>query len=258
MHLIDTHTHLYLEQFDQDREEVIQRAMDEGVTTMLLPNIDSGSINQMLDLRTGYPFQCLPMMGLHPTSVDQGYEAQLSIVEQELEKGKYVGVGEIGMDLYWDKTWLEQQRDAFRRQLRLARTYKLPVSIHTRDAFEEILAIVREELTDDLKGVFHCFTGTVEQANQVMETGFRMGIGGVLTFKNSGLDKTVASIPLEFLVLETDAPFLAPVPYRGKRNESSYLRLIAEKLANVKGISPEEVAKTTTQTASELFQLKEM
>ena len=180
----------------------------------------------------------------------------LKKLKQEIKTGKYIAVGEIGIDLYWDKTFEEQQKDAFRRQLKLAKKHKLPVSIHTRDAFEQIYTIVKEELTEDLKGVFHCFTGTAEEAKLIMETGFKMGIGGVLTFKNSKLQEVIKTVPMEYLVLETDAPFLTPTPFRGKRNESAYIPLIAQKLAEIKGISLEEVAEKTTENAFSVFQIK--
>ena len=255
MQLVDTHTHLYLEQFMEDREAVMHRAVASGVEMMLLPNIDSDSLQDMQNLQRNFPKHCMPMMGLHPTSVKEDFEEQLLLVEEELRANDYVAVGEIGMDLYWDKSFLEQQRVAFRQQLRLAKAYRLPVSIHTRDAFDEIHAIVKAELADGLTGVFHCFTGTPDEAKKIMQLGFRLGIGGVLTFKNAGLVETLADVPLEYIVLETDAPFLAPVPYRGKRNESSYLRIIAEKLAEIKNVSLEQVAETTSRTAAEIYNL---
>ncbi|HEY9113584.1 MAG TPA: TatD family hydrolase [Bacteroidales bacterium] len=253
---VDTHTHLYLENFDEDRKQVVEKAIELGVKYMLLPNIDSDSFDDMESLHHLFPKNCLAMMGLHPTSVKENYETELHKVEQEISTGKYIAVGEIGIDLYWDKSFEEQQKDAFRRQLKLAKKYKLPVSIHTRDAFEQIYTIVKEELTDGLKGVFHCFTGTAEEAKQIMETGFKMGIGGVLTFKNSKLQEVIKSVPMEYLVLETDAPFLTPTPFRGKRNESAYIPLIAQKLAEIKGISLEEVAAKTTENAVDVFQIK--
>jgi TatD DNase family protein len=255
MTLIDTHTHLYLEDYNDDRDEVIKNALNKRVELMLLPNIDSGSMDEMKKLTDRYPGHCLPMMGLHPTSVKEDYEKELKIVEEELDRSKYYGVGEIGIDLYWDKTFKEQQEDAFRRQLQLAKKYQLPVSIHTRDSFDTAYSIVKEELTDDLKGVFHCFTGTEKEARKIMDIGFFMGIGGIITFKNSGLGEVVKNIPLEHLVLETDAPFLTPVPYRGKRNQSAYLAYIAGKIAEVKNIMMEEVADATTSNALELFKL---
>lgn len=255
MIFVDTHTHLYLDNFSEDRQQVVEKAIEQGVNYMLLPNIDSDSITEMVSLHNLFPKNCLLMMGLHPTSVKENYEKELETVEKDINTGKYIAVGEIGIDLYWDKTFVEQQKDAFRRQLKLAKQNKLPVSIHTRDAFDEIYKIVKEELTDDLKGVFHCFTGTTEQANLIMETGLKLGIGGVITFKNSSLQEVIRSIPLEFLVLETDAPFLTPTPYRGKRNESAYIPLIAQKLAEIKNISHSEVAAITTENAFSVFKL---
>lgn len=227
----------------------------KGVKYMLLPNIDSASLSSMKKLHEDFPVNCLPMMGLHPTSVKEDYEKELELVEKEHAENKYWAVGEIGMDLYWDKTFREQQQDAFRRQLKLAKKLKLPVSIHTRDAFEEIFTIVKAELTNDLKGIFHCFTGSAAEAKKIMSTGFKMGIGGVLTFKNSKLGDVVKEIPMDHFVLETDSPFLTPMPFRGKRNQSSYTTFIAEKLAEIKGISEEEVAERTTLNALEIFDL---
>ncbi len=258
MKLVDTHTHLYAEEFAVDRGAVIHKALANQVECMLLPNIDSSSLEAMLSLAEAFPQHCFPMMGLHPTSVTDQYETELELVEKELAQNHYVGVGEIGVDLYWDKSFKSQQEDAFRKQLKFAKKYRLPVSIHTRNAFDITLQIVKEELGNNFKGIFHCFTGTVGDAKKIMDTGFKMGIGGVVTFKNSGLAEVVKDIPLDELVLETDAPYLTPVPFRGKRNESSYLRFVAEKIAEVKNITFQEVAETTTQTAENLFSTKNM
>lgn len=255
MFFIDSHTHLYLEQFDGDRREVVERAITEGVEIMLLPNIDKDSVDDMMMLCHAFPENCFPMMGLHPTSVGKDYENQLEEVQELLNGYPYIAVGEIGIDLYWDKTFKEQQEDAFRRQLKLAKKSELPVSIHTRDAFDEVYRIVKEEKTKTLNGVFHCFTGTAEQARKIMDLGFFMGIGGVVTFKNSGLARVVKDIPAEFLLLETDSPFLTPVPYRGKRNESAYIRYIAGKLAEIKEMAVEEIAEQTSHNAMKLFHL---
>lgn len=255
MKLVDTHTHLYLEQFDDDRDAVVRLALDAGVNRMLLPNIDPASVNPMMSLHRSFPSSCLPMMGLHPTSVKDDFPEILNQVEAELHTGQYIAVGEIGMDLYWDTTFRDQQEDALRRQLRMAKTCKLPVSLHTRDAFDEIFRIVRDELSDDLKGVFHCFTGSREEALKLIGTGFKLGIGGVVTFKNSGLGEVIRDLPMESLVLETDAPFLAPVPYRGKRNQSSYLVHIAEQVAAIRNMTLDEVADVTSRNASDLFNL---
>ena len=253
MILTDSHTHLYLDDFDKDRDEIIGNALQKGVERILLPNIDSTTLDDLKSMVAAFPKYCFPMMGLHPTSVKEDYEKELAFVVQEMETGNYYGVGEIGIDLYWDRTFEEEQKDAFRKQLQLAKKYHLAVSIHTRNAFEFTLQIVQEELSDDLKGVFHCFTGTVKEAEQIMETGFKMGIGGIVTFKNSGLAEVVSQLPLEALVLETDAPYLTPVPFRGKRNQSAYLLYVAQKVAEVKNIPVEKVAETTTETAENLF-----
>ena len=256
MHLIDTHTHLFAQQFDEDRTEVVQRAIQQGVQQMLLPNIDSSSIQPMLDLCTEFPNNCFPMIGLHPCDVKENYLEELETVEEWLQKEKFVAVGEIGIDLYWDKSTLAIQEDAFRKQVELAKKYKLPIAIHVRDSFDEVLAIVDELNDDNLSGVFHCFTGNEEQANHIINYGeFKLGIGGVVTFKNSGLDKTLSTIALEHLILETDSPYLAPTPHRGKRNESSYVVLVAEKLAEIHGKSMKEIAAITTQNAKELFRI---
>ena len=255
MILVDTHTHLYLEQFDEDRKQVVEQAINEGVKYMLLPNIDSESLQAMKELNRQFPENCLPMMGLHPTSVNENYEKELELVEKEHAENNYLAVGEIGMDLYWDKTFIHQQQDALRRQLRLAKKLHLPVSIHTRNAFDEIYEIVTEELNDELKGVFHCFTGTIDEANKIIKTGFKMGIGGVVTFKNSKLPEVVKKVSLDHFVLETDAPFLTPMPFRGKRNQSSYLTFIADKMAEIKECDINEVADITTKNASEIFNL---
>ncbi len=255
MILVDTHTHLYLEEFDTDRNEVVNAAINAGVKFMLLPRIDSESHKAQMELSRQFPENCLSMMGLHPTSVKDDYEKELALVEEELKTKKYTGIGEIGIDLYWDDTYREQQEFVFRRQLQLAKEYKLPVSIHTRDSFDEIYSIVKDEHNEDLTGVFHCFTGTKEQAGKIMDLGFKMGIGGILTFKNAKLPEVVKDIPAGFMVLETDAPFLTPVPYRGKRNQSRYVVYIAEKLAEIKHTTLQEVAEITTANAAELFKL---
>jgi TatD DNase family protein len=256
MLLIDTHTHLYLDNFTDDRDEVVKRAINQGVSKMLLPAIDRSTFEDMINLSDKYPENCLPMIGLHPTSVKDGFEAELKFVEDELQKGKYIAIGETGIDLYWDSTFSEQQKFAFTKQLRWAKKYKLPIVIHTRDSFNEVYNIVNKEKTDDLNGVFHCFTGTLSEAYKIMDIGFYMGIGGIITFKNSGLAEVCETIPSSSLVLETDSPFLTPVPYRGKRNESSYLNYIASKLADSKRTSASEIIDITTQNANNLFNLK--
>ncbi|MEZ5057498.1 MAG: TatD family hydrolase [Saprospiraceae bacterium] len=253
--LIDTHTHLYSEQFNEDRGEMIQRALEAGVEKMLLPNIDRASIVGMMELEEKYPGKCFPMIGLHPCSVGAGYEEELAEMRQWLEKRKFLAVGEIGIDLYWDKTFVQEQKDAFLRQTNWALEFNIPIVIHSRESIDLILDLLEPIASPKLKGVFHCFTGTLEQAERIMNLGFYMGIGGVLTFKNSGLDKVVEKLPLDRLILETDAPYLAPSPNRGKRNESSFLRLVAEKLSEVKQTSILEIEKVTTENAQKLFSL---
>jgi TatD DNase family protein len=257
MQFIDTHSHLYSSQFDEDRTQAINDAISAGVSTILLPNISSEYTKGMLKVCGEFPKNCFPMMGLHPCDVNEdNIEAELLHVEQELAKGKYIAVGEIGLDLYWDKTKLEIQKKAFIHQIELAKKYKLPIAIHVRDSFAEAIEIIEKLNDESLSGVFHCFTGRVEDAQRVINLGgFYLGIGGVLTFKNSGLDKTIAEIELQNLILETDAPYLAPTPFRGKRNESKYIVNIAEKLAEVHQIDIEDVARITTLNAKKLFGL---
>ncbi|HMR42299.1 MAG TPA: TatD family hydrolase [Saprospiraceae bacterium] len=254
MMLIDTHAHLYAAQFDEDRDEMMERAISAGVRKFFLPNIDSGSITGMLDLEKKYPGHCFAMMGLHPCSVNENYESELALVRSWLEKRSFSAVGEIGIDLYWDKTFVEEQKDTFLRQVTWAQEFDLPIVIHSRESIDLILDLLENLANKNkLRGVFHCFTGDENQAQRIMDLGFYMGIGGVLTFKKSGLDEVVKKLPMERLVLETDAPYLAPTPHRGSRNESFYIKLIAEKLAAVKLLSPEEVARITSQNAENLF-----
>ena len=257
MEFIDTHSHLYSSEFDSDRILIIKEAISNGVSKILLPNISSEYTEGMLKICHDFPENCYPMMGLHPCDVNKdNIYNELVHVEQELAKGKYIAVGEIGLDLHWDKTKLEIQKDAFIHQIEIAKKYKLPIAIHVRDSFTEAIEIIERLNEENLRGVFHCFTGSVEDAQRVINLGgFYLGIGGVLTFKNSGLDKTIAEIDLQYLVLETDAPYLAPTPFRGKRNESKYIVNIAEKLAEVHQIDIEEVAKITTMNAKKLFGL---
>ncbi len=255
MKLIDTHTHLYLDNYSDDRNEVVQNAINHDVDIMLLPAIDSSTYESMMDLSSNFPNNCLPMMGLHPTSVKDDYEVELKFVDYKMDNQNFVAIGEIGIDLYWDDTYFEQQKDAFRRQLKLAKKHQLPAVIHTRDSFNEIYPILKEESTDELIGIFHCFTGTIAEANKIIELGFSMGIGGIVTFKNSGLSETVKDIHMKHLVLETDSPFLTPVPYRGKRNQSSYLTYVAQKMADIKGVSLGSIVETTTANANNLFKM---
>ncbi len=254
MILTDTHTHLYSKDFESESSTLIQNAIDKGITRLFMPNVDSESIGAMLQIEKQFPINCFPMMGLHPCSVGPKYQQDISVVEYWLNKRKFIAVGEIGIDLYWDKTFFEQQQDAFRRQIELAKKYNIPYIIHSRNSFNEVMEIVAEFKDDNIKAIFHCFSGNVEQAEQVIAAGnFKLGIGGVVTFKNSGLDKVVEAIDLKHLVLETDAPYLAPVPHRGKRNDPEYLVLIAQRIAEIKNISIEEVAAITTQNSIDVF-----
>lgn len=256
MNLIDTHTHLYSDQFNEDRDQMIQKAINEGIDGFFLPNIDSKSIKGMKELVEKYPSNCFPMMGLHPCSVNADYKKELDLMSGEIEKNKFIAIGEIGMDLYWDKTFVKEQEEAFRTQINWAKSKKLPIVIHCREAFEEILQILDEENDENLTGIFHCFTGNIDQAKHILNYGnFKLGIGGVVTFKNSGLDKVVKQLSLENLVLETDSPYLAPAPYRGKRNESAYLINVADKLSDIFEVSVKEVAKQTTENALDIFTL---
>lgn len=255
MFLTDTHSHIYSDAFVEDREEMIERAFDAGVQRIYMPNIDSSSVQSMKQVNQNYPENCLMMMGLHPCSVDQNVESELQQIERFLNDGsRYYAVGEIGIDLYWDKSHLAEQEMAFRKQIGWAKERGLPIVIHCRDAFEEILKIMDEENDDSLRGIFHCFTGTIEQAQHIIAyKGFKLGIGGVVTFKNSGLDKVVEQLSMQDLVLETDAPYLAPVPYRGKRNEAVYLIEVASKLSALFGLSMEEIAHISTANATDVF-----
>ena len=256
MDWIDTHAHLYTSEFDSDRDDIIQKAMKSGVTTMLLPNIDCTTIQPMLDLCETYPKNCFPMMGLHPGCVKEDWEEQLATMLPYFASHKMIAVGEIGMDLYWDKTFIEEQKRAFRHQIDWAKDMNLPIVIHARDAFDEIFEILDEVMDDKLFGVFHCFTGDIEQAKKIISYGkFMMGIGGVLTYKKAALNEVLQHIPLKYLILETDAPYLPPVPYRGKRNESSYLVHTAEKMADVYQIKLTELAEITSNNAKKMFNL---
>ena len=255
MIFIDTHSHLYLSQFDNDIDEVINRACEAKVEKIILPNIDSKSIKPLHSICSRYPDLCIPLMGLHPTHIKEDYQDELNAVVDQLSQYKYKAVGEIGIDLYWDKTYLLQQQQAFEQQLNYALENGLPVVIHARDSFHEILEIVGETKYSDLQGIFHAFTGDIKVAEQVVDRGFLLGIGGIVTFKNSNLYDVIASIDLCHLVLETDSPYLAPVPYRGKRNESSYIPIIAEYLAQIKKTGIDEIAEITTANAQRLFRI---
>lgn len=256
MHLIDTHTHLYSEQFDEDRDEVILRATDAGVERFYMPSIDSSYYPKMVDLKSKYPEKIFLMIGLHPCEVKpETYEKELSFVEDKLDKENFAAIGEIGLDLYWDTSTLEIQQYAFRKQIKWAKQYKLPIVIHVREAFNDALNILREEKSSDLYGIIHCFSGTLEQAKEAIQLGFSLGIGGVVTFKNGKIDQFLKEIPLQHIVLETDSPYLAPVPYRGKRNESAYVSLVADKLSNIYEVLPEEIGRITTENALNIFKL---
>jgi len=255
MILIDTHTHLYLNAFDDDREAMVERAIASGIKYMFMPNIDSSSVEGMHALSDRFPEHCFPMMGLHPTSVKENVRDELSLVEKLLDERTYYGVGETGIDLYWDKTHYREQVEAFNRQIDLAIDYDLPLIIHARESFTEIFRVLENRNIKGLRGVFHCFTGDREGAERAIGLGFKLGIGGVLTYKKSGLDMVVEELGLEHIILETDAPFLPPVPHRGKRNESAYVLHVADKLAEILNVPVAEVAKITTGNACELFNL---
>lgn len=255
MHLIDSHTHIYSSQFDDDLAEVMKRAAQNGVQRLLLPNIDSTTTQRMWKVVNAYPHRCFPMMGLHPCSVNQSVEQELAHVQTELATGKYIAVGEIGIDLHWDTTYIKEQIAAFEQQMEWAKELELPVAIHCRNSFDQIFASVDKVQDGTLKGVLHCFTGNEQQAKKCIDLGLHIGLGGVLTFKNSGLDRAIKNVSLEKILLETDSPYLAPTPYRGKRNESSYTRLVAEKLAEVKETTVENIANITTANTEKLFNL---
>jgi TatD DNase family protein len=250
---VDTHTHLYVKAFNADRAAAVERAREAGVEQFYLPNIDQGSISAMLELEAEFPGVCHAMMGLHPCSVKENVAEELRLVEEWLEKRPFVAIGEIGIDLYWDKTFVAQQEEAFLIQAGWAADRDIPFVIHSRESIDRILELITTHRRPETRGIFHCFTGTVEQAHAAIELGFLLGIGGVLTFKNGGLDRVMEEVPLEACVLETDSPYLAPVPHRGKRNESAYIPLIAQRLAEVKGVSIEQVAAITTENAKKIF-----
>jgi len=255
MVLTDTHTHLYAESFDEDQEEMMERALQKGVSRFFVPAIDSTYTTAMKDLKSRYPKQVHLMTGLHPTHVKEDFEAELAHVEKQLLTGEYIAVGEIGMDLYWDKTHIREQEEAFLRQMAWAEEQDLPIVIHCREAFDEIFKVLESTGRANYKGIFHCFTGNKEQAEKLIEWGFYLGIGGVVTFKNGKIDQFLNQLPLEALVLETDAPYLAPVPFRGKRNESAYLELVAQKVATLFEKPVAEIAAITTQNSQTIFGL---
>ena len=250
---IDTHTHLYDEQLMAEEDAMIQRALDAGVHKMYMPNCDSSTIEAMMHLARKFPENCLPMMGLHPTYVKNNYNEELAIVEEWLAKEKFYAVGEIGIDKYWDLTYLPQQIEVFEKQIDLALQYDLPIVIHSREATQDCIDVVQKKQNGRLKGIFHCFGGTLNEAKQIIDLGMYLGIGGVVTFKKSSLPEVLKETGLSNVVLETDAPYLAPVPYRGKRNESSYIPLIAEKLGDVFGLGKEEIGRISTENALKIF-----
>ena len=253
MIITDTHTHLYSEEFDQDRDEMIQRALHKGVSRFFIPAIDSTCTASMYELEEKYPDHVFLMMGLHPTYVKNNYLDELLHVENELAKRKFYAIGEIGIDLYWDKTHLVEQQIAFRTQIKLAKKYKLPIVIHCREAFDEVFQILEEEKSEDLFGIFHCFTGTYEQALKAISYNMKLGIGGVVTYKNGKIDQFLNQIDLKHIVLETDSPYLAPIPYRGKRNESSYVVAVLDKLAQIYSLTADEIASITTANSKAVF-----
>jgi TatD DNase family protein len=255
MIITDTHTHLYSEAFDEDRHDMINRAIENGITRFFIPAIDSSYTKSMLQLENDYPENVFLMMGLHPTHVKDDYKKELRHVEDMLAKRKFFAVGEIGIDLYWDKSTLDIQKAAFKHQIKLAKYYKLPIVIHCRDAFDEIFEVLESEKSDDLFGIFHCFTGTLEQAHQAISYNMKLGIGGVATFKNGKIDQFLNHIDLKHIVLETDSPYLAPVPYRGKRNESSYILEILDKLSIIYSKPIEVIAEITTKNSKSVFKI---
>lgn len=256
MDWIDSHAHIYLSEFDKDKKETIARSKKAGVSRILMPAVDSSTHESMLKTEEEFRDVCISMMGLHPCSVNENYEDELSKIEKYLQQRKFIAIGEIGLDFYWDLSFKEQQYSAFHRQIEWALHYDMPISIHSRNATDECIEVVQQHQQGNLKGVFHCFSGTVEQARKVIDAGFYLGIGGVLTFKNAGLDKVVKEVDLVHIILETDAPYLAPTPYRGKRNECSYIPLIGQKLADLKETGIENIAAVTTANTEKLFALK--
>jgi TatD DNase family protein len=250
---IDTHAHIYLEDFDADRSDVLERAWENNVQKIYLPNIDHTSIDRMLELESKALGKCIPMMGLHPCSVNKDFEKELYIVEQWLNKRDFAAIGEIGTDLYWDKTYWEHQKEAFNIQIGWAQKYDRPVVIHCRETLDQTIDMVEKLQDGSLKGIFHCFTGDVEQARRIQKLGFLIGIGGVATFKNGGMDTVLPQLELDLMVLETDSPYLAPVPHRGKRNEPSYIYGIAQRVSDLIGVAIPHVQEKTTSNAERLF-----
>jgi len=255
MNLIDTHTHLYLKEFSADINEVIERAEKEGVNKFFLPAIDSSETTAMFELEKKFPGKCFAMAGLHPCSVKENYQQELSKTEKLLSERKFAAIGETGLDFYWDTTFVKEQYESLQIQVKWALRYNLPLVLHTRNAMQETIDVVKTYNGVGLKGIFHCFSGTLKNAKDIIDQNFYLGIGGVVTYKNSGLAEIIKDIDLRYIVLETDAPYLAPVPYRGKRNESSYLKYVVQKIAEIKNTSIEEVADQTTRNAAEVFSI---
>jgi TatD DNase family protein len=255
MRFIDTHAHLYSSPIKENIEGIMKNAMDNGIDTIIMPAIDSTTLEAMLEVEASYPKNCMAMMGLHPCSVKENVKEELAIIEAQLQKRNFIAIGEIGLDYYWDKTFMNQQMEAFQIQMQWALDYKLPIAIHTRNAMGETIEAVKPFAKKGLRGIFHCFSGSKESAEQIISMGFHLGLGGVLTYKNAGVAEAIASIPMEWLVLETDAPYLSPVPYRGKTNEPSYMIQVAMKLAEIKNLPLHEVAEITTSNAEKLFGL---
>ncbi len=251
--ITDTHTHLYSEEFDKDRREMIERAVTSGVSRFFIPAIDCSYIQRMLDLEKNYPQYVYLMMGLHPASVKENYKEELAQIKKWIDKRHFYAIGEIGIDLYWNKTFLSQQQEAFRTQTKWAKEKKIPIVIHCRDAFDEIFEVLETEKGEDLRGIFHCFTGTLEQAKKAISYNMKLGIGGVATFKNGKIDQFLNKIELKHIVLETDSPYLAPTPYRGKRNESSYITQVIDKLVEIYGLTFREISEITTKNSKEIF-----
>lgn len=251
--LIDTHAHIYSEEFIDDIDEVVQHAYDNDIKKIILPNIDSASIKRLTDLSDAYPHLLYPLMGLHPTSVSADFKEELQAIEYWVGKRKFYGIGETGIDLYWDRTYIKEQKEAFRFQIKLAKSKQLPIVIHTRESFDEVYEIINSEQNGNLRGIFHCFSGDQGEAQKIIDIGFFLGIGGLITFKNNTLTDVIRSIPIESIVLETDSPYMAPVPKRGRRNESAYLVYVAQKIAEIYDIPVDEVAKITTHNARNLF-----
>lgn len=253
MRLIDTHAHIYTEEFDLDREDMLRRCEDEGVDKIFMPNVDHASIDRMMEVELKHPNKCISMMGLHPCSVKKEFEKELYLVEQWLHKRKFAAIGEMGTDLHWDKTFWGQQQEAFNIQVTWAKQFNLPIVIHSRESIDETIQLLEPHLNGKLTGIFHCFSGNLEQAKKIIAMGFYLGIGGVVTFKNGGLDKVLPDVDIKHLVLETDSPYLAPVPHRGKRNEPAYLSLVVQKIAELKKITAQEVQESTTDNTFRIF-----